>query len=411
MTWLVRNWQLKLSAVAVSVVLYAGLVFSGTFTDESIRVRVELENVSRDVFVLTGDAGFVEIRYRVANDQALSVSEADFVATVDISSYDMERAPEPQQLPIQVTVLRDGIEVLSTTPEEVRVEVDRIEVRSVPVEVEPGAIPDGLEIDEPIVSDDEVQVRGPASIVDRVDRAVAFVSIPASGIDVNEAVDLVAVDIEGQPVTSGTVELDPETVSVQVAVTAIETQTTVAVSLTIEAGTPAPGFALESLSVNPPTVTITGLPETLAQIGSIETEPISIDGLSASQTFEVALQLPDGVQLGDGEEGTVVVEATIVPSVSSRTFVVGVLCQGEGNNACLPGLDQVAITVSGSGAALGALSAQDVTPVLDVSGLAPGNHDVVPAVSLPSGVSLLGIAPATVPVTIVAPESAPTPEP
>jgi YbbR domain-containing protein len=411
MAWLVRNWQLKLAAVAVSTILYTGLVFSGTFTDESIRVRIEQENVSRDVFVLTGDLGFVEIRYRVANDQALSVSEADFVASVDISAYDMERAPEPQQLPIEVTVLRDGIEVLSTTPEEVRVEVDRIEVRSVPVEVEPGAIPDGLEIDEPVVSDDEVEVRGPASIVERVDRAVAFVSIPASGIDVNEAVDLTAVDTSGQPVTSGTVELDPETVSVQVSVRAIETQTTVAVSPNIQPGTPAPGFALESLSVDPPTITITGLPEDLAEIGSILTQPISIDGLSASQTFEVALDLPDGVELGPEEPETVVVEATIVPSVSSRTFVVGVLCQGEGDNACLPGIDQLAITVSGSGEALGALTAEDVTPIIDVTGLAPGEHQVTPAVSLPQGVELLGIAPATVPVTIVAPESAPTPEP
>ena len=411
MAWLVRNWQLKLAAVAVSTILYTGLVFSGTFTDETIRIRIEQENVSRDVFVLSGDLGFVEVRYRVANDQALSVSEADFVATVDISAYDMERAPEPQQLPVAVTVLRDGIEVLSTTPEEVRVEVDRIDVRSVPVEVEPGAIPEGLEIDDPVVSDDEVQVRGPASIVARVDRAVAFVSIPASGIDVNEAVDLTAVDISGQPVTSGTVELDPETVSVQVSVREIETQTTVAVRPNIQPGTPAPGFALESLSVDPPTVTITGLPEDLAEIGSILTEPISIDGLSASQTFEVALDLPDGVALGDGEPETIVVVATIVPSVSSRTFVVGVICQGEGDNACLPGLDQVSITVSGSGEALGALTADDVTPIVDVSGLEPGDHDVSPSVSLPAGVELLSIAPGTVPVTIVAPESAPTPEP
>ncbi len=411
MAWLVRNWQLKLAAVAVSTILYTGLVFSGTFTDESIRIRIEQENVSRDVFVLSGDLGFVEVRYRVANDQALSVSEADFVATVDISAYDMERAPEPQQLPVRVTALRDGIEVLSTTPEEVRVEVDRIEVRSVPVEVEPGAIPEGLEIDDPVVSDDEVEVRGPASIVARVDRAVAFVSIPASGIDVNEAVDLTAVDIGGQPITSGTVELDPETVSVQVAVREIETQTTVAVRPNIQPGTPAPGFALESLSVDPPTVTITGLPEDLAEIGSILTAPISIEGLSASQTFEVALDLPDGIALGDGEPETVVVDATVVPSVSSRTFVVGVICQGAGDNACLPGLDQVSITVSGSGEALGALSAGDVTPVVDVEGLEPGDHDVTPSVALPAGVELLGIAPATIPVTIVAPESAPTPEP
>lgn len=411
MAWLTRNWQLKLASVAVSVVLYTGLVFSGTFTDESIRVRIEQENVSRDVFVLTGDLGFVEIRYRVANDQAINVSEADFVASVDISTYDMERAPEPQQLAVEVTVLREGIEVLSTIPETVPVEVDRIEVRSVPVEVDPGAVPDGLEIDDPVVSDDEVQVRGPASIVERVDRAVAFVSIPASAIDLNEAVDLVAVDINDQPVTSGTVELDPETVSVQIAVRAIETQATVAVEANIEPGTPAPGFALVSLGVDPPTVTITGLPEDLAEIGSILTEPISIDGLSASQTFEAALDLPDGVELGPGEPETVVVEATIVPSVSSRTFVVGVLCQGEGDNACLPGIDQLSITVSGSGEALGALTAEDVTPVIDVSGLAPGAHQVTPAVSLPAGVELLGIAPAAVPVTIVAPEPAPTPEP
>jgi YbbR domain-containing protein len=183
------------------------------------------------------------------------------------------------------------------------------------------------------------------------------------------------------------------------------------VSPNIQPGTPAPGFALESLSVDPPTITITGLPEDLAEIGSILTEPISIDGLSASQTFEVALDLPDGVELGPGEPETVVVEATVVPSVSSRTFVVGVLCQGEGDNACLPGIDQLSITVSGSGEALGALTAEDVTPIIDVSGLAPGEHQVTPAVSLPQGVELLGIAPAAVPVTIVAPESAPTPEP
>jgi YbbR domain-containing protein len=331
---------------------------------------------------------------------------------VDIADYDMERAPDAQQLPIEVTALRDGVEVLSWEPREVRVEVDRIEARTVPVEVVPGDIPDGMEIDAPVVSVDEVEVRGPASFVARVDRAVAFVSIPASGIDVNEAVDLRAVDIGDQPVGTGMVELDPETVSVQVDVRAIETQTTVAVRLGGDPGTPAPGFALEALRVEPSTVTIVGLPEDLTEIGSILTEPISIDGASSSQTFEVELQLPDGIALGPGEDEVVTVEATIGPSVSGRTFVVGVVCEGAGDNACLPGIEQVAITVTGSGEALGSLSAEDVTPVVDVSGLPPGEHSVTPSVSgLPPGVDLFGVSPGVIPVTIVAPEPPATPAP
>ncbi len=412
MRWLVRNWHIKLASVAVATVLYTGLVFSGTFSDETVQVRIEQANVSPDAFVLSGDLGLVEVTYRVANDQAVGVGDGDFTARVDIADYDMERAPDAQQLPIEVTALRDGVEVLSWEPREVRVEVDRIEARTVPVEVVPGDIPDGMEIDAPVVSVDDVEVRGPASFVARVDRAVAFVSIPASGIDVNEAVDLIAVDIGGQPIETGLIEIDPETVSVQVGVDAIETQTTVAVRLGGDPGTPAPGFALEALSVNPSTVTIVGLAEDLAEIGSILTAPISIDGASASQTFEVELQLPDGISLGPGEEEVVTVEATIGPSVSSRTFIVGVVCEGAGDNACLPRVNQVAITVSGSGEALSSLPAEAVTPVVDVSGLPPGDHTLTPSVTgLPAGVELLSVSPTVIPVSIVEAEPPPTPAP
>jgi YbbR domain-containing protein len=408
---LTRNWHLKLSAVLLSTVLYTGLVFSGSFSDATIQVRVEQSNVSPDTFVLTGDLGLVEITYRASNELQATVTAADFVARVDLSAYDMERAPEPQQLAVEVSTLRDGIEVLSVAPSSLPVAVDRIEVRTVPVEVEPGPIPDGLEIGDPVVSDDEVEVRGPASVVNQIDRAQALVDIPASGIDVNDAVDLTVVDIEGQPVP-GQVDVEPETVSVQIDVRAIETEATVAIRPDVESGTPAPGFALDALSVDPASVTIVGLPEVLAEVDAIVTAPISIDGSSSDQTFEVELVLPEGASLADGEPSTVTVTATIVPSVSSRTFVVGVICQNSGENACLPRIDQLSITLSGEGAALDGLDASDITPVVDASGLEPGNYSLSPAVSgLPAGVTLVGISPTSVPVTITAPAPTPTPAP
>lgn len=411
MRWLIRNWHLKLSAVLLATALYTGLVFSGSFSEDVLQVRIDQANVSRDAFVLSGDLGLTEVRYRAAAGAATNLSADDFVAQVDVSRYDMQLAPEPQQLQVTVRALRDGVEVISVTPSSVRVSVDRIATRTINVEVEPGPIPDGLEIGRPVASPAQVAVRGPASVVERIDRAVALVSVPASGIDINEAVTVTPVDIEGQPIGEGMLDIDPESVSVQVDVKAVETRTTVAVRPVVESGAPAPGFALEQLSVDPALVTIVGLPEQLASVRSIPTEPISIDGLSESRTFEVALQLPDGIRLATGEEDVVTVEATIGPSVSSRTFIVGVVCEGAGNNACLPSIESVSVTLSGSGAALGALSAADVTPTVDVTGLAAGTYTLVLNVAgLPAGVEVLSLQPGSVRVTVVEPaEPSPTP--
>jgi YbbR domain-containing protein len=412
MGFLLRNWHLKVSAVLLATVLYTGLVFSGSFTNSTVQVRIEQLNASRDVFVLSGDPGLAEVSYRVANADAAAVTDGDVAVAVDLAAYDMDRAPEPQQLPLEARSLREGVEILTVEPATIRVQLDRVEVRSVPVEVDPGSIPDGLEIDDPVVSHEAVEVRGPASVLSQVDRALALVDIPSSAIDVNEPVALTLVDIEDQPVGTGQLEVDPEVVSVQIGVRAVETEATVAVRPDVETGTPAPGFALEAIRVEPAYVTIVGLPEVLAEIASVTTAPVAIDGLSADETFEVELELPDDVSLADGEPDTVTVTATIGPSVSSRTFIVGVVCEGADDNACLPRVEQVAVTLSGSGAALSAISATALTPTVDASNLDPGNYDLTPSLGgLPQGVSLVGISPGTIPVSILAPAPPPSPTP
>jgi YbbR domain-containing protein len=408
---LLRNWHLKLSAVLLAAVLYTGLVFAGAFSESTIQVRVEQANQPTNAYVLTGDLGFVEVRYRASREILGALVAEAFVARVDLGDYDMDRAAEPQILDVEVRSLTDGVEILSVDPATVRVEVDRIDQRIVPVEVDTGVVPEGLEIAEPELSENEAQVRGPASIVRRIDRAVALVSIDASGIDFDRPVDLVAVDIEGQPVGAGLIEIVPQTISVRVDVQAVEETRTVVVRPQIT-GTPAPGFALESLEVSPSTITLRGLPQVLAEIGEVLTQSLSIDGVASDQSFEAEVILPEGARLADGTADPVVqVTAAIVPSVSSRTFVVGVVCQGSGANACLPGLTQMSVTVSGPGEVLSALSAGDLTPIVDVTGLAPGTYSVTPVIAgLPNGVEILAVSPGAVPVSLVAPAT-PTPQP
>ena len=271
-----------------------------------------------------------------------------------------------------------------------------------------GEVPETLEVGTPMTSVEEVEVRGASTLVEQVDRALARVLIDESGIRVERTVTLEPIGIDGQPVAN--VAVEPETVNVEIDVQAVQTNRTVPVRPQIT-GTPSPGFALASIGVEPSTVTIRGLPEDLTEIDEILTDSLDLTGLSANESFELDLIVPEDVRLLEPEDAVATVTLTIEPSVASRTFVVGVVCQGAGANACLPGLEQVAVTVSGPGSAFSELSAADVTPIVEVAGLEPGSYSLTPTIAgLPAGVSLDAVSPGSIPVTIVAPETpAPTP--
>jgi YbbR domain-containing protein len=166
--------------------------------------------------------------------------------------------------------------VLSVTPAEGTIAIDKVTSRTIPVRVERGSIPDGLEISEPQLSVHEVAVRGAASLLSRIDHAEARVSVDPSGINIDDQVELVAVDANGEPV-QGRIELTPSTATVEIEVQRVETRKTVPVTPQLT-GTPAPGFSLTSITVDPPVVTLIGLQADLSGISEILTENISVDG-------------------------------------------------------------------------------------------------------------------------------------
>lgn len=406
-----RNWHLKLGAVFLATVLYTGLVFSGSFTEQTVSgVPIEMVGQPDDWVPLT-QLEAVEVRYRIAADSAQLVFPESFSATVDFDDYDQTQAGQPQALPVTIRPLLDGITVLSVAPAEGTVAIDEVTSRLIPVRVERGTIPDGLAISEPQLSVDEVTVRGPASLLDRVDHAQARVSIDPSGINVDEQVELVAVDANGEPV-QGRIELTPPTATVEIEIEQVETRKTVPVTPQL-GGTPAGGYSLTSIVVDPPVVTLVGLPADLTAITDVATEPMSVDGATEGLNSEVALILPQGASLDDGVSSDVMVQITIESTAVTRTFAVGVTCTGvPSGGSCLPAQGQVAVTLAGSVATLTALDATDLAVTVDVTGLGPGEHVVTPSLSLPSGTELQGIAPGSVTVTIVPPQTpAPTATP
>jgi YbbR domain-containing protein len=398
MGWLLRNWHLKLAAVGLATILYTGFVYSGSFTDQEFPgLAIEAVNQPDGAYPLTQSLGTVNVQYR-RSSSVDRVTDQAFSVTVDLSRYDMSRAPQPQALAVNVASLQDGVEVLSFSPITARVALDRLAQRPVSVEVQTGEVPDGLAIDTPRVSDETVTASGPQSQLGRVVRAVARVQIFESAIDVRQPqVDLVPVDVDGRQVES--VELTPATVSVEIDVRAVETSKTVPVRPALT-GSPANGSEVTSVSVEPAVVTIFGLPRALEAVEEVATAPISIGGATQTLRRDAELVLPAGTRLAQGADAPVVTIA-VSPAVASRTLIVGVVCSNAPNgSACLPEQSQLALTVRGRASVVSGLDPGELTPVLDASGLDPGEHVLTPTIALPNGVTLVSISPGTVTVRI-----------
>jgi YbbR domain-containing protein len=402
MAWLFRNWALKLGAVALATVLYTGLVFSGSFSDKTFSgVPVTALAQPEGTYLLTQQLGTVDIKYRSATDPATTVTADSFAVTLDLATYDMSLAPQVQSLKIHVRALDDGIEVLSSTRSAVRVAIDRLDEVQIRVAVDSGDVPPGLEIGTPRLSAQRVSASGPQSLLDRVDRALGTVRIDPSGIDCCGQVDLVPVDINGRRVES--VELNPSTVRVEIEVSTVETSRTVAIRPLLT-GAPAAGFEVGTVTADPSVVTLRGAPEVLAVIGEVLTQPISLAGTSSTLRATGTLVLPEGARLADPAAAAPTITVQIREIIGTRTLLLGLVCSGApSGSACLPAIAQVAAIVSGTASNLDALDVGDLTAVLDVAGLGPGDHLVQPSIALPEGVTLLTVSPISVTVTIVPP--------
>jgi YbbR domain-containing protein len=295
--------------------------------------------------------------------------------------------------------------VLDAQPQRILVTLDTIGQRSVPVRAVLGTIPPGLELGAPILDQASATVTGPESIVSKVAEAWARVAIDPSGIDINRTVDLVAVDAAGEVVIP--VDVNPTSVRVRVAVFTDRRTRTIPVSPVV-IGTPAAGFEVASITVDPVVVQVEGDANDLANLDQADTVPISVTSISTDLTTTVALQLPDGVQELGATTVTVTIHLRTV--TGTRTFSAGLVLIGARSDLVY-GLstDHVLVTIGGSEADLDRLSGAALTLNLDVSGLAVGSHPVTPTANLTTGLSLLGISPSPIVVTITAPTSSPGP--
>ncbi len=402
--FLVHNWPLKLAAIALASLLYGGLVLSQTTDDFTSPIPIQIVNAPADVIVLSNPGAVTTITYVAPPDLGLRIDSSTFRAAIDLAEVD--GGVGSVSVPISVVSVDPRVQVLDFEPRAIVLTLDRVATKSVPIRAVLGNIPEGFETGEPTVEGSQATVRGPRSVVSQVTEVQAPVTIDGSGIDVNQLIALVPVDAQGAAISSAVrIDVEPAQVRVRVPIFTDRRSKTLPVRPNV-VGTPAAGFEVASVEVQPAVVSVEGDANDLAGLDRADTLPIDVAGASSAITQTVGLALPEGVQ--PFGSGTVQVAIRLRPVSATRTFEAGVILVGaRADRRYELSTDRVLVTIGGSVADLDRLSGSTLVLTADVTGLDVGTHTVPVSANLTTGLSLIGPSPNSIQVTLSSPTASP----
>lgn len=402
---LVHNWPLKLAATGLAVLLYAGVLLSQNTQSYSDAIPVEVVGRPSGTVLLSPIPSVTLVRYFAPPD--VNPVTGTFIASVNLSGVD----PRAGSSSVAVTVrsVDPRINVLGSEPAFVSIRLERLKSKTVPVRVSLGPLASGLDLGKTTFEPTTVTVSGPESAVAEVAAVRADVVIDPGGLDFDADVPLIPVD--GIGIAVRPIEVSPATARVTIPVFTDRQSRSLPVTPVLT-GTPAAGFEIAAVAVDPAVVTVEGDADQLVQLTQLDTQAVSVAGASSDVSATVALDAPTGVvPLGTD---TVRVTVTLRPVTATRTFSAGLRLIGA-----RPGLtytlstDRVLLTIGGSTADLDRLSGATIVADLGVSELtAGGTADVPVTVALPTGLTLVTSNPPSVTVEVGVPASGgPSPAP
>ena len=371
-------------------------------------ILIELRNMGpglQSVQDLTNRTAVLTLRAPQRTLDALQVD--DFSAVIDLAnlsagSYEVE---------VEVTALNPDVEVIALEPRQLRVQLEPVISRFVPVEVEVMDSPAfGYDWQEPLSEPAEVEISGPRTLVTQVRSVIAAVFLRNAKSQVEQVRPLIARNAQNLEV--GRVNIEPGTARIVVPVVQPPGRKEVVVRADVK-GLPSPNYRLTGVNVEPQTVVLSGSPSALREVpGFVETTPLDIEGATDDVRESLPLILPENVS---SLQVSVQVTVGVAPLESSLTVIRQPVVQGAGDEMRITvSLEEVEVIVSGPLPRLELLGPEEVRVLLDLSGLLPGSHLVEPTVVVPEGIVEQGVIPEAIEVLIeslITPTATSTPEP
>ncbi len=331
-----------------------------------------------------------------------SLHANDFSAVIDLTGL----AAGSHEVPVHVTTLNPDVDIIALQPRQLRVQLEPVISKVVPVQVEVMDSPAfGYDWQTPLVEPEKVEVIGPQTQVEQVRSVVAEVFLRNAKSQVERIRPLSPQNAQNLEVER--VKVEPVTARIFVPVVQPPGRKEVVVRVQPN-GAPAPSYRLTGVKVEPLTIVLVGSPNVLREVpGYVETFPLSIEGATGEVRKRLPLVLPENTLTL--EEDSVLVTVGVAPLESSLTVTRQPVVRGVDDTMRFSvSPEQVDVIVGGSLPLLESLGPEDVRVMLDLTGLLPGSHVVQPTVVPPEGIEVEGVLPEAIEVLI---ESLATPTP
>ena len=409
---LFQNMTLKMASLAGAIIIWLIIMNINDPVVTRIIYDVPVNVVNTSYIESMGlsykiSDGYDTIAVTVRGNRSLveSLTASRFNVTADLTQI-ISLETDPVMVPLTVYCPSISSENLTASPRNINIDIEEMVSKEFVINAtEAGTTPaNGFEVGEMTVEPETVTIRGPGTLIDKIERVNAIVDVTGIRTDKDMEPVIRITDKNGEQITDTqmsylSMNVTEEEMNVHVTVYAVRS----GVSLKVEtSGEPASGYTVGNIAVTPSTLSVVGsraVLDMLEQNGNVIT--ITADsGLvdvtdkvsDVSVKIDIRHILPEGLSLASQISTTAVVSVQILPAnsrsvtVETRNIDLSGLADGY---SCVFESSSLEIKIQGSPEILGGLSASDLRASVDLSGLMIGRQKVPVSVDLPDGCSLV----------------------
>ena len=401
---LTKNLGLKILALAFSALLWwlvmntENPIMSQTFTGIPVEVtHGEIITNKGNTYQVREGSQTISVVVQAKRKTLNKMRSEDIKAVADMKNLDNISS----MVRVDVTVPRYKIEGAVATPRNIQVVIDSNKTWTFPITpTTSGTVQDGYVVGKVTSNPEKVEISGPKTVVESIDKVVAEVDVSGLSRDSELPAEIILYNADNRIIDPTQLKMNIGEKGVVVNVTLLRTK---AVTLNFDTSMiwADDGYWLSGVTVEPQTVRITGDAEKLAEIESIDI-PASVlqeSGLTEGVEKNIPITdieeyLPEWAELAEDNPGNIVVNVGI-ELLGTQSYDVALASIYLKNVA--PGLKAefnttgiVSIKVKGPKEILDDLQLDQSNVSLNMlTYTTPGEHNVPLEVSLPDECSLV----------------------
>lgn len=289
-----RNNMLKIFSLIVAIFLWS-YVRSEVDPERTVTFRaipVRYENMAEiklnNLTIISPEDAKVNVTLKGKQSNISKLKREQVIASVDLSGY---YAGE-YNIPIKIQVDSNNIIVNSKEPETVAFKIDENVNKKMDVEVKTtGKLEESYVLGN-IKQNVEVEVLGPQSYVENIDKLVATVDVSKKNESTVISAPIIAYNKGGEVIEK--ITTNPESLDIEIPI--LKTQT-VPIRLNVVGNIPS-DVDENQFSIEPNSVSVKGNSAIINKITELETEAVSVNTLLTGQVG-ISVVLPEGISLVD----------------------------------------------------------------------------------------------------------------